>query len=155
LLDEGRIIQSGTTQEVFDAPTTPAPPGLSGWTQSSLGRLRPSNMASRASRSEDGEVAPVPADAGHEAALCIRAEDVTIALHDAVDLARSTTGARRPIRKLRGAVRRVSRFGFRLSARHARRLAVAGVEGGEAWAIVKATTIRALPRLSDRMPVLP
>ena len=39
LLDEGRIIQSGTTQEVFDAPKTPSAARLVGVDTILLGRI--------------------------------------------------------------------------------------------------------------------
>ena len=151
LLDEGRIIQSGTTQEVFDAPKTPAAARLVGVDTILVGRIASvENGLARVTVGEQEVRAAAPADAGHEAALCIRAEDVTIALHDAADLS--------AINRWRAVVRfetpegpfvRVGLdCGFRLAALVTRdawqRLALK--QGDEAWAIVKATAIRALPR---------
>ena len=151
LLDEGRIIQSGTTQEVFDAPKTPSAARLVGVDTILLGRIASvDNGLARVTVGKQEVRAAAPADAGHEAALCIRAEDVTIALHDAADLS--------AINRWRAVVRfetpegpfvRVGLdCGFRLAALVTRdawqRLGLK--PGDEAWAIVKATTIRALPR---------
>ena len=94
--------------------------------------------------------AEAPAPAGHDAALLIRAEDVTIARHDAPDL--SAINRWRAIvqsEAIEGPFVRVGLdCGFRLSALVTRdawvRLALR--PGDEAWAIVKAATIRALPR---------
>ena len=151
LLDEGRIIQSGTTQAVFDAPETPAAARLVGVDTILLGRI--ASVEGGLARVTVGgqEVrAAAPADAGHEAALCIRAEDVTIALHDAADLSainrwRAIVQSETP----EGPFVRVGlNCGFRLSALVTRdawqRLALK--PGSGAWAIVKATAIRALPR---------
>ena len=151
LLDEGRIIQSGTTQEVFDAPKTPSAARLVGVDTILLGRIASVDNGLACVTVGEQEVrAAAPAAAGHEAALCIRAEDVTIALHDAADLS--------AINRWRAVVRfetpegpfvRVGLdCGFRLAALVTRdawqRLGLKA--GDEAWAIVKATTIRALPR---------
>jgi len=151
LLDEGRIIQSGATQAVFDAPGTPAAARLVGVDTILLGRIASVEHGLARVRVGRQEVrAAAPAEAGHEAALCIRAEDVTIALHDAPDLSainrwRATVRTEAP----EGPFVRVGLdCGFRLSALVTRdawqRLALKA--GDEAWAIVKATTIRALPR---------
>jgi molybdate transport system ATP-binding protein len=151
LLDEGRIIQSGTTQEVFDAPETPAGARLVGVDTILLGRIASvDNGLARVTVGGQDVRAAAPADAGHEAALCIRAEDVTIALHDAADLSainrwRAVVRSETP----EGPFVRIGLdCGFRLAALVTRdawqRLALK--PGDEAWAIVKATTIRALPR---------
>lgn len=94
--------------------------------------------------------AQAPAGAGHEAALLIRAEDVALARHDVSDssvmnrwratvMTQATEG---PFVRVR------LDCGFPLSALVTRdgwqRLALQ--PGDEAWAIVKATSIRALPR---------
>ena len=151
LIEEGRIIQAGTTQEVFDAPRTPAAARLVGIDTILLGRIASvDNGLARIAIGTQEVRAAAPAEAGHEAALCIRAEDVTLALHDSPDL--STINRWRAI--VRSAtpegpfVRVALDCGFRLSALVTRdawqRLALA--PGGTAWAMVKATTIRALPR---------
>jgi molybdate transport system ATP-binding protein len=151
LLDEGRIIQSGTTQDVFDAPMTPAAARLVGVDTILLGRIASvENGLARVTVGGQEVRAAAPADAGHEAALCIRAEDVTIALHDSVELSainrwRAVVRSEAP----EGPFVRVGLdCGFRLSALVTRdawqRLALKPGDG--AWAIVKATTIRALPR---------
>ena len=151
LLDEGRIIQHGTTQEVFDAPKTPAAARLVGVDTILLGRIASvENGLARVMVGGQEVRAAAPAEAGHEAALCIRAEDVTIALHDASDI--SATNRWRAIVRSEAPegpfVRVGLDCGFRLSALVTRdawqRLALK--PGHEAWAIVKATTIRALPR---------
>lgn len=151
LLDEGRIIQSGTTQEVFDAPETPAAARLVGVDTILLGRIASvDNGLARVTVGEQEVRVAAPAGAGHEAVLCIRAEDVTIALHDAADLSainrwRAVVRSETP----EGPFVRVGLdCGFRLAALVTRdawqRLALKPGDG--AWAIVKATTIRALPR---------
>ena len=151
LLDGGRIIQSGATQEVFDAPATPAAARLVGVDTILLGRIASVDNGLARVTVEGREIRAVaPADAGHEAALCIRAEDVTIALHDAEDLS-ATNRWRAVVRSEtpEGPFVRVGLdCGFRLAALVTRdawqRLALKPGDG--AWAIVKATTIRALPR---------
>ena len=151
LLDEGRIIQSGTTQDVFDAPGTPAAARLVGVDTILLGRIASvEDGLARVTIGGQEVYAAAPADAGHEAALCIRAEDVTIALHDSADLSainrwRAVVQSEAP----EGPFVRVGlNCGFRLSALVTRdawqRLALK--PGGGAWAIVKATAIRTLPR---------
>jgi molybdate transport system ATP-binding protein len=151
LMEEGRIIQAGTTQEVFDAPKTPAAARLVGIDTVLLGRIASvDNGLARIAVGTQEVRAAAPAEAGHEAALCIRAEDVTLALHDSPDLS--------AINRWRAVVRSATPegpfvrvaldCGFRLSALVTRdawqRLALA--PGEVAWAMVKATTIRALAR---------
>jgi molybdopterin-binding protein len=151
LLDGGRIIQSGATQQVFDAPETPAAARLVGVDTILLGRIASVDNGLARVTVQGREIrAAAPAEAGHEAALCIRAEDVTIALHDAVDLS-ATNRWRAVVRSEtpEGPFVRVGLdCGFRLAALVTRdawqRLALKPGDG--AWAIVKATTIRALPR---------
>ena len=151
LLDEGRIIQRGTTQEVFDAPTTPAAAKLVGVDTILLGRIASvENGLARVVVSGQEVTAGAPAEAGHEAALCIRAEDVTIALHDAIDISASNRWpAIIRTETPEGPFVRVGLdCGFRLAALVTRdtwkRLALK--PGDHAWAMVKATTIRALSR---------
>ncbi len=151
LIDEGRIIQAGSTKEVFDAPKTPAAARLVGIDTILLGRIASvDNGLARVMVGTQEVRAAAPAEAGHEAALCIRAEDVTIALHDTDDL--STVNRWRAVVRTETSegpfVRVGLDCGFRLSALVTRdawkRLALA--PGATAWAMVKATTIQALPR---------
>jgi molybdate transport system ATP-binding protein len=151
LLDEGRVIQRGTTQEVFDAPTTPAAAKLVGVDTILLGRIASvENGLARVVVAGQEITAGAPAEAGHEAALCIRAEDVTIALHDPMDISASNRWpAIVRTETPEGPFVRVGLdCGFRLSALVTRdtwrRLALK--PGDHAWAMVKATTIRALSR---------
>lgn len=151
LFDGGRILQSGTTREVFDEPLTPAAARLVGVDTILLGPI--ASVADGLARFVIGGqaiCAKAPAPAGHEAALCIRAEDVVIARHDVADSSvmnqwRAVVRSETP----EGPFVRVGLdCGFRLSAlvtRDAwRRLALKS--GDAAWAIVKAASIRALPR---------
>ena len=151
LLDEGRIIQSGTTQEVFETPVSPAAARLVGVDTILLGRIASvDNGLARVTVGGQEVRVAAPAEVGHEAALCVRAEDVTIALHDAADLSavnrwRAVVRSETPEGPF---VRVALDCGFRLAALVTRdawqRLALK--PGDSAWAIVKATTIRALPR---------
>jgi molybdate transport system ATP-binding protein len=151
LFDDGRIIQSGTTQEVFDAPITPAAARLVGVDTVVMGRIASVDGGLARVVVGDREVrAEAPAAAGHEAALCIRAEDVVIARHDVTE---SSVMNRWPAvvrsETPQGAFVRVGLdCGFRLAALVTRdawqRLALK--PGDRAWAIVKAASIRALPR---------
>jgi molybdate transport system ATP-binding protein len=151
LLGEGRVIQSGATQDVFDAPTTAAAARLVGVDTILVGRIASTEGGlARVIVSGQPITAASPASAGQETALCIRAEDVTIALHDTVDVSASN---RWPAivrsETSEGPFVRVGLdCGFRLSALVTRdtwrRLALK--PGDHAWAMVKATTIRALSR---------
>ncbi|MBI4887208.1 MAG: ABC transporter ATP-binding protein [Acidobacteria bacterium] len=156
LVDRGRIVQSGSTQEVFDRPATAEAARLVGVDTILLGRI---------AAVEDGlarivvagqEIrAQAPADAGHEAALCIRAEDVALARHDVADS--SVMNRWRAVVRteaIEGPFVRVGLdCGFRLAALVTRdgwrRLALR--PGDEAWAVVKAASIRALPRNEIRL----
>ena len=151
LFDEGRILQSGTTQSVFDAPATPAAARLVGVDTILIGRIAAvDNGLARVVVAGQEIRAEAPAPAGHEAALCIRAEDVAIARHDVVESSvmnqwRATVQSE----TFEGPFVRVRLdCGFRLAALVTRdawqRLALR--PGDAAWAIVKAATIRALPR---------
>lgn len=151
LLDGGRVIQRGATQEVFDAPETHAAARLVGVDTILIGRIASvDNGLARVTVGEQEVRAAAPADAGHEAALCIRAEDVTIALHDAADL--SATNRWRAVVRSETPEGPFVRVGldcaFRLVALVTRdawqRLALKPGDG--VWAIVKAASIRALPR---------
>jgi molybdate transport system ATP-binding protein len=151
LVDGGRIVQSGTTAEVFDHPASPAAARLVGVDTILLGRIAAveDGLATIVVAGRDIH-AQAPGEAGHEAAVLIRAEDVALARHDVSDSSvmnrwRATVVAHAPEGPF---VRVALDCGFRLSAlvtRDAwRRLALAS--GGEAWAVVKASAIRALPR---------
>jgi molybdate transport system ATP-binding protein len=151
LLDEGKIVQSGTTEDVFDRPATPAAARLVGIDTILLGRITTvENGLARVTVAGQEVCAEAPAEAGHEAALCIRAEDVSLARHVPDDL--SAVNRWRAVvesETTEGPFVRVRLdCGFRLAAlvtREAwRRLSLK--PGDEAWAIVKAATIRALPR---------
>jgi molybdate transport system ATP-binding protein len=151
LIDEGRIIQSGATQDVFETPTTAAAARLVGIDTILVGRITSvENGLARVLVGTQEVRAAAPAAAGHDAALCIRAEDVTISLHDSADL--STINRWRAVVRTETSegpfVRVGLDCGFHLSALVTRdawqRLALA--PGGTAWAMVKATTIRALAR---------
>ena len=151
LIDAGRIIQAGTTQEVFERPETPAAARLVGIETILLGRISEAEHGlARITVAGQTVLAQAPAGVGHEAAICIRAEDVALARHDvpgssamnrwrAIVLSGMTEG---PF------VRVALDCGFRLSALVTRdawqRLALH--QGDQVWAIVKAATIRALPR---------
>jgi molybdate transport system ATP-binding protein len=151
LVGDGRLIQSGTTQEVFDAPTTAAAARLVGVDTILVGRVASAeNGLARVVVSGRTITAGSSAPEGQETVLCIRAEDVTIALHDAVDVSASNRWSA-IVRSgtVEGPfVRVVLDCGFRLSALVTRdtwrRLALK--PGDPAWAMVKATTIRALSR---------
>ena len=151
LVDAGRIIQSGPTEEVFDHPATPAAARLVGVDTILVGRIADVEHGLARIMVAGHEVrAQAPADAGHEAALCIRAEDVALARHGATDS--SVMNQWRAIVRSEASegpfVRVGLDCGFRLSALVTRdgwqRLALK--PGDEAWAIVKASSIRALPR---------
>ena len=151
LIDHGRVIQSGTTQEVFDHPASAAAARLVGVDTILLGRITAvEDGLARITVGGQDIRAEAPADAGHEAALLIRAEDVALARHDVSDSSvmnrwRATVVAHAPEGPF---VRVALDCGFRLSALVTRdawhRLALA--PGDDAWAIVKAASIRALPR---------
>ena len=151
LIDEGRIVQSGATQAVFDRPLTPAAARLVGVDTVLLGRIASvEDGLARVDVAGQEVWVEAPAPAGHEAALCIRAEDVAIAHQAPADLS-ATNRWRAVVRSEspEGPFVRVSLdCGFRLAAlvtRDAwRRLALR--PGDEACAIVKAATIQALPR---------
>ena len=151
LFDAGRIVQSGTTQEVFDRPATPAAARLVGVDTILLGRIVAVEHGLARIMVAGQEVrAQAPAEAGHEAALCIRAEDVALARHDVADSSvMNRWRARVRSETPEGPFVRVGLdCGFRLAALVTRdgwqRLALR--PGDEAWAIVKASSIRALPR---------
>ena len=151
VLDGGRVVQAGPTHEVFEHPATAAVARLVGVDTILLGRITAVRDGLARIEVEGRDVwAEAPAAAGHEAALCIRAEDVAIARHDAVDSS--------AMNRWRGVVRSEARegpfvrvsldCGFHVSALVTRdawqRLGLK--PGDEAWAVAKAASIRSLPR---------
>jgi molybdate transport system ATP-binding protein len=151
LVDEGRVIQEGGTQEVFSSPATPAAARLVGVDAVVLGRITAMDEGLATIAAHGQEVkAHVHGAVGGEVALCIRAEDVVVARREAADL--SAMNRWRAVVRSETAdgpfVRVVLDCGFRLASlvtRDAwRRLALR--PGDEAWAIVKAASITALPR---------
>jgi molybdate transport system ATP-binding protein len=151
LLDNGRIVQSGSTADVFREPATAAAARLVGVDTILMGRITVvENGLARIAVGGQEVCAEAPAPAGHEAAVCIRAEDVAIARHDVTDSSvmnrwRAIVRSESP----EGPFVRVGLdCGFRLAALVTRdawhRLELR--PGDSAWAIVKAATIRALPR---------
>jgi molybdate transport system ATP-binding protein len=151
LVDQGRIIQRGATPDVFDSPATPAAAKLVGVDTILLGRIASveSGLAHVVVAGHKITVGTT-ASVGHEVALCLRAEDVTIALHEATDISASNRwpAVVRSETSEGPFVRVGLDCGFRLSALVTRdtwkRLALR--PGDPAWAMVKATTIRALAR---------
>jgi molybdate transport system ATP-binding protein len=151
LLDDGRIVQSGATSDVFAHPSTAIAAKLVGVETVLIGQVV-AREAGLATVSVEGRQvraeAPVPGTA--EVALCIRAEDVLIA--------RSADGELSAMNRWRGVVRSftpegpfvrvVLDCGFRLSALVTRdtwqRLSLHVDD--DALAIVKAASIRVLPR---------
>jgi len=151
VLDDGRVVQAGPTQEVFDHPATAAAARLVGIDTILLGRITAVRDGLARIQVEGRDVwAEAPADAGHEAALCIRAEDVALARHEVIDSS--------AMNRWRAVVRSEARegpfvrvaldCGFHLSALVTRdawqRLGLK--PGDEAWAVAKAASIRSLPR---------
>ncbi len=151
LLDHGRIIQEGSTADVFNRPATPVAARLVGVDAVVLGRIAAVSDG-LATVIAGGQEVKVGADGGvgTEVALCIRAEDVVVARHDVEDLSamnrwRAVVRSETPDGPF---VRVVLDCGFRMAAlvtRDAwRRLSLR--PGDAAWAIVKAASITALPR---------
>ena len=151
LMDAGRVIQSGPTQDVFGHPETPMAARLVGVDTVLIGRVTASGNGLATVRVEDRELrAEAPAAPAEEVALCIRAEDVVIARTADADMS-AMNRWRGTVRSevLEGPFVRVSiDCGFRLSALVTRdawtRLGMR--VGDEALAIVKAASIRVLPR---------
>jgi molybdate transport system ATP-binding protein len=151
LLDAGRVIQAGSTTEVFGHPQTPVAARLVGVDTVLIGRVVATGNG-LATVSVDGRElraeAPVPGT--EEVALCIRAEDVVIARTVEPDMSALNrwTGVVRSETPEGPFVRVVLDCGFRLSALVTRdawvRLRMR--PGDEALAIVKAASIRVLPR---------
>jgi molybdate transport system ATP-binding protein len=151
LFDEGALIQSGATRDVFADPRTPAAAKLVGVDTVLPGAITSvsDGMAHVDVKGHDIFVA-APAGSGRAVMLCIRAEDVAIARHASADLSATNQwpaviADERPD----GPFIRVGLdCGFRLAALVTRdawsRLALA--RGDAVIAIVKATAILAVPR---------
>jgi len=151
LTDEGRIIQRGTTREVFGNPATPTAARLVGIDTVLIGQVAAVSAGLATVRVGGQEVtAEAIGDVGTEVALCIRAEDVMVA--------RGATGDMSAMNRWPGViehetvegpfVRVALHCGFRLSALVTRdtwqRLSMR--PGDAILAIVKATSIRVLER---------
>jgi len=140
LLDEGRIVQRGTTRQVFSDPATPTAARLVGVDTVLIGQI---------AAVRDG-LAKGHGGVGAEVALCIRAEDVMVARTAGAEMSAMNRwqGAVRYDTIEGPFVRIVLDCGFRLSALVTRdtwqRLALRA--GDDILAIVKATSIRVLPR---------
>jgi molybdate transport system ATP-binding protein len=151
LMDNGRIIQSGATRDVFGNPATPIAARLVGVDTVLIGQVA-SVAHGLASVSVGGQKvrAEALAGSGEEVALCIRAEDVLVARTADGDLsAMNQWPAVVEYETAEGPfVRVMLNCGFRLSALVTRdgwhRLALK--PGDRALAIVKAASIRVLPR---------
>jgi molybdate transport system ATP-binding protein len=151
LFDQGAIVQSGPTREIFAEPQTPAAAKLVGVDTVLPGAITSMNdgMAHVDVKGHDVFVA-APSGTSGAVVLCIRAEDVTLARHASNDV--SATNQWRAViadHRLEGPFIRVSLdCGFRLAALVTReawsRLALSS--GDVVVAIVKATAIQALPR---------
>jgi molybdate transport system ATP-binding protein len=154
LMEEGRIIQRGTTRAVFGNPGTPTAARLVGVDTVLIGQIASVSDGLATVRVGGQELkAEAPTRAGTEVALCIRAEDVMVA--------RTAEGDMSAMNRWHGIigyetiegpfVRVVMNCGFRLSALVTRdawhRLALK--QGDPALAIVKAASIRVLSRGSE------
>jgi molybdate transport system ATP-binding protein len=151
LVGAGRIIQEGATPDVFNRPATPVAARLVGVDAVVVGRISAveEGLATVIAGGQEVRVG-AHGSVGAEVALCIRAEDVVVASHDAPDL--SAMNRWRAVVRSEAAdgpfVRVVLDCGFRLASlvtRDAwRRLGLR--PGDEAWAVVKAASIVVLPR---------
>ena len=151
LLDHGRVIQDGSTPDVFSRPLTPAAARLVGIETVLIGRVTGVGDGLATVAVEGREVrAEAPPPGAGEVALCIRAEDVVIARTADADMSAMNrwVGVVRSETPEGPFVRVSLDCGFRLSAlvtRDAwRRLSLG--PGDRALAIVKAASIRVLPR---------
>ncbi|HXH23636.1 MAG TPA: ABC transporter ATP-binding protein [Vicinamibacterales bacterium] len=152
LLEHGRIVQSGPTEQVFAEPATPLAARLVGIDTVLFGRVVERTGGLITAVVEGRRVrAEAPSAASHDVALCIRAEDVVVAsTHAGLDVSAINRWPAivRHSRPEGAFVRVVLDCGFRLSALVTR----AGWEhlhlapGDHAVAMVKAASIRVLPR---------
>ena len=151
LMEGGRIIQSGSTREVFGTPTSPTAARLVGVDTVLIGTIARVEHGLATVVIEGREIrAEALLPAGHEVALCIRAEDVTVARAATEDSsARNRWKGIVAYETIEGPfVRVMLDCGFRLSALITRD-AWEGLSlrpGDEAMAVVKAASIRVLPR---------
>ena len=151
LIDAGRVVQRGPTHDVFAAPATPVAARLVGIDTVLFGQVIGVDNG-LAAVSAGGQVvhAGAPHGAAVEVALCIRAEDVLVARQ--VDPGMSAMNRWRALVQYETVegpfVRVVLDCGFKLSALVTRdawqRLGLRG--GDDAVAVVKAASIRVLPR---------
>jgi molybdate transport system ATP-binding protein len=151
LIDEGRVVQSGPTREVFAAPLTPAAARLVGVDTVLVGSVASvTDGLARVRVGGQDVCAEAPPGFPPEVVLLIRAEDVTIARHPLSELSatnqwRAVIGAEQPEGPF---VRVTLDCGFRLAALVTRdtwhRLALG--RGDAVWAVVKAVAIRTLAR---------
>jgi molybdate transport system ATP-binding protein len=151
LIDGGRVVQSGPTQEVFGHPETPTAARLVGVDSVLIGRVMATGNGLATISVGGREVrAEAPVHGAEEVALCIRAEDVMIArtVHAGMSAMNRWAGIVRSDTPEGPFVRVTLDCGFRLSALVTRdawtRLSMRA--GDEAFAIVKAASIRVLPR---------
>jgi molybdate transport system ATP-binding protein len=151
LFDEGRIVQSGATRDVFNRPLTPAAARLVGVDSVLMGTVSHVQQGLATVRVGDVDVcAEAPGRGGGDVALCISAEDVVLARHPHTDMsARNQWPAKVLFEVAEGPFVRVTvDCGFPLTALVTRdgweRLALR--RGDRALAIVKATSIRVLQR---------
>jgi len=151
LMDHGRIVQTGSTRDVFNHPSTPIAARLVGVDTVLIGRVT-ATANGLATVSVGGQALRVqaPAGGGEEVALCIRAEDVLVARTVDGDMsAMNRWSAVVEYDTIEGPfVRVMLDCGFRVSALVTRdawqRLSLR--PGDHALAIVKAASIRVLPR---------
>jgi molybdate transport system ATP-binding protein len=151
LVDAGAVIQDGRTADVFNQPESPAAARLVGVDAVVVGRITAlaDGLATVAAGGQQVRASAHGA-VGTEVALCIRAEDVVVAPHDSPDLSamnrwRATVRSETPDGPF---VRVVLDCGFRVASLVTRetwrRMGLR--PGDEAWALVKAASIVALPR---------
>jgi molybdate transport system ATP-binding protein len=151
LMDHGTVIQSGATEEVFAHPATPVAATLVGVDTVLIGRVAGvSEGLAAVSVAGQTLLAEAPAGGSREVALCIRAEEVMVARAVEGDMSARNRWPGVVVRHTAEGpfVRVTLDCGFRLSAlltRDAwRQLALA--PGDPAVAVVKAASIRVLPR---------
>ncbi|HEY8902094.1 MAG TPA: ABC transporter ATP-binding protein [Chthoniobacterales bacterium] len=153
ILSEGRVVQRGTAAEVFNFPATAEVAGLVG-----IETVLQAQCESRADgllgfRTGETRLVGVDAgtiEAGQEALLCIRAEDVILTC---AEDSSSSPRNRMPVRVMQmepdGAMVRLTLdAGFPLKALLTRQAsAELGLEpGSRAWAAIKAPQIHIIPR---------
>ena len=151
LLEAGAVVQDGPTHDVFGQPATAVAAGLVGVDSVILGRVDRFEHGLAVVGAGGQEIrAAADVGAGSDVAICIRAEDVTLARHDQIDTSvrnrwRAVVRSEVPDGPF---VRVGLDCGFRLSALVTREAwrALALRPGDAAWAMVKAASIVTLPR---------